>query len=81
MTVVTIISRRSDSVKGFFRRRRARSVKMGESWRNMQPLRIPPGWVCIWNKLESAEPADLPEDDPAWLFTYVQDMSYYRREW
>lgn len=80
MTTVTIINRRFHPVKGLFRDGGQGVSEMEESWKNLQPLRIPPGWVCIWNKLESAEPADVPEGDSAWLFTYVQDMTYFRRE-
>ncbi len=46
---------------------------------NLQPLRIPPQWSLLWNHLRPIEPGDLAEDDPAWLFTFVQDMLYLRK--
>ena len=46
---------------------------------NLQPVRIPPQWSLLWNHLRPIEPGDLAEDDPAWLFTFVQDMLYLRK--
>ena len=49
-------------------------------WKNLQPLRIQPGWSFLFNKLAALEPDDLSEDDPAWQFTLVQDILYMRKE-
>lgn len=49
-------------------------------WKNLQPLRIQSGWSFLYNKLEDLEPDDLSEDNPAWLFTLVQDILYMRKE-
>ncbi|MCI9513123.1 MAG: hypothetical protein HFF61_02165 [Oscillospiraceae bacterium] len=49
-------------------------------WKNLQPLRLRPCWSIVWNKLESLEPDDLTEDDPAWQFTLVQDILYMRKQ-
>lgn len=49
-------------------------------WKRLYPLRIPPNWKFLWNKLETTEPAGLDPQDKAWLFTFVEDMVYLRRE-
>lgn len=49
-------------------------------WKRLYPLRIPPNWKFLWNKLETTEPAELDPQDKAWLFTFVEDMVYLRRE-
>ncbi|MDE7477605.1 MAG: hypothetical protein K2M91_06605, partial [Lachnospiraceae bacterium] len=38
------------------------------------------GWSFLYNKLENLEPDDLGKDDPAWLFSLVQDILYLRKE-
>ena len=49
-------------------------------WKKLYPLRIQPGWSFLYNKLADLEPDNLSEDDPAWLFTLVQDILYMRKE-
>lgn len=49
-------------------------------WKNLQPLRIQSGWSFLYNKLTDLEPDSISEDDPAWLFTLVQDILYMRKE-
>ena len=49
-------------------------------WKNLQPLRIPPFWELVWNKLDVLEPNNLSEDDPAWQFTLVEDILYMRQK-
>lgn len=45
-------------------------------WENLQPLRIPPGWEFVLNKLENLEPETLTKDDRRWLFSFVEDILY-----
>ena len=49
--------------------------------RGGRPLRLPPNWTMLWNKLEDIEPEDVPQEDEAWLFTFVQDMTYLVTEY
>jgi len=47
-----------------------------ESWKSLQPLRIPPGWTFLFHKLEDVEPEDVPKDDELWLEVFTQDIMY-----
>ena len=42
----------------------------------MQPLRIPPGWTFMFNKLTDIEPETLNKQDKIWLFAFTQDIMY-----
>lgn len=41
---------------------------------NLQPLRIPPNWTMMLNKLEDVDPETLPADDKTWLFAFNEDI-------
>lgn len=47
-----------------------------KSWEDLQPLRIPPGWTIVINKLENLEPEELDADDERWLGTFTEDILY-----
>ncbi len=47
-----------------------------ESWKSLQPLRVPPGWTFLFNKFEDVEPEELSEDDELWLDAFTQDIMY-----
>lgn len=50
-----------------------------KSWKNMQPLRIPPGWTIGINKLENLEPQELSEDDESGLYAFTEDILWIHR--
>lgn len=50
-------------------------------WKSLKPFRLAPNWKIIWNKLEDVEPDRTAPDDPRWLFTFVQDMTYIVTEY
>lgn len=43
---------------------------------NLQPLRIPPNWTMVINKLEDIDPETLSPDDENWLFAFNEDIIY-----
>lgn len=45
-------------------------------WENVQPLRIPSGWVIDFNAFMDIEPEELNPDpnDNKWLTVFVQDI-------
>ncbi len=45
-------------------------------WKQLKPFRLAPHWKIMWNKLEDIEPAEVSPNDEAWLFTFVEDMTY-----
>jgi len=45
-------------------------------WKQRKPFRLAPHWKIMWNKLEDIEPDDIGPDDEAWLFTFVEDITY-----
>lgn len=45
-------------------------------WKRLKPFRPAPNWKIMWNKLEDIEPDNVAPDDKAWLFTFVEDMTY-----
>lgn len=47
-----------------------------ESWSHLQPLRIPPGWTFVFNKLQDLEPDSIERQDKIWLFAFTQDIMY-----
>ncbi|MBR4083771.1 MAG: hypothetical protein IKK33_05760 [Lachnospiraceae bacterium] len=47
-----------------------------KSWEDLQPLRIPPGWTIVINKLENIEPEELDVDDERWLGAFTEDILY-----
>lgn len=50
-------------------------------WKQLKPFRLAPNWKVMWNKLEDIEPDNVKEDDDAWLFTFVEDMTYITTEY
>lgn len=50
-------------------------------WKQLKPFRLAPNWKVMWNKLEDIEPDNVKEDDAAWLFTFVEDMTYITTEY
>ncbi len=55
-------------------------MNRNEWWKNLYPLRIPPGWSFVYNKLEALEPDSLNDEEPAWQFIFVQDILHIRQE-
>lgn len=45
-------------------------------WKQLKPFRLAPAWKIMWNKLKDIEPDNVKPDDDAWLFTFVEDMTY-----
>ena len=45
-------------------------------WEHLKPFRLAPDWKIVWNKLRDIEPDEVGLDDDAWLYTFVQDMTY-----
>lgn len=50
-------------------------------WKQLKPFRLAPNWKVMWNKLEDIEPDNVKEDDDAWFFTFVEDMTYITTEY
>lgn len=50
-------------------------------WKQLKPFRLAPNWKIMWNKLKDIEPDHVKEDDDAWLFTFVEDMTYITTEY
>lgn len=55
-------------------------MKEKKWWKRLQPLRIPPGWYFLFNKLEQIEPERLDKNDRVWLFHFVEDILYMERK-
>lgn len=54
---------------------------MEQWWKQLKPFRLAPNWTIKWNKLADIEPDDVKQDDDAWLFIFVQDMTCMESEY
>ncbi|MDE6231735.1 MAG: hypothetical protein K2M60_00095 [Lachnospiraceae bacterium] len=50
-------------------------------WKQLKSFRLAPNWKIMWNKLKDIEPDKVNDDDDAWLFTFVEDMTYITTEY
>lgn len=50
-------------------------------WKQLKPFRLAPNWKIMWNKLKDIEPDNVKEDDEAWLFTFVEDITCITTEY
>ncbi len=49
-------------------------------WKNLKPFRLDSNWTVKWNKLKDIEPDNIEQEDEAWLYTFVEDMTYLVKE-
>ncbi len=49
-------------------------------WKSLKPFRLDSNWTVKWNKLKDIEPDNIEHEDEAWLYTFVEDMTYLVRE-
>ncbi|MCI9052710.1 MAG: hypothetical protein HFI05_12465 [Lachnospiraceae bacterium] len=50
-------------------------------WKSLKPFRLKSNWTIKWNKLEDIEPDEIEPEDEAWLYIFVQDMTYLVTEY
>ena len=50
-------------------------------WKSLKPFRLKSNWTIKWNKLEDIEPDEIEPEDEAWLYIFVQVMTYLVTEY